>query len=99
MSRASKLYIASYVSLAVVAAIVYWPAREFMKHQEPYGLMWVSNLTVNYILMFMLAGGATPWLTKKLFPRAPKWLQYVTLAIVIMILLMFVKALGYQTRF
>ena len=95
----TKWYILAYSSAVALTAISYWPARNFLIMQEPVDMIRISNLTVNYILMFCLAGGTSPYIMHRFFPRAPKWTSIALTCIIVVVLLQFMKLLGYQVRF
>jgi len=57
-----------------------------------------SNITVSYVLALGLVGGLSPWMTKKVWPKAPKW-AFVFVAVVLGIMVVgALKLLGEPTR-
>ena len=58
--------IITYVLLAVACVLAYPFGRHILIEQEPTGYVTASSLTLNYVLLFVLAGAISPWLASKL---------------------------------
>jgi len=95
----SRLHIAVYSVLAILAGLSYWSIRSFVIAQEPSGeAIVVSNLTLNHVIFFLLAGAFSPWLAKKVFPKAPRWL-FIPVALVLgVMIIVLLKLVGWETR-
>ena len=63
----TKKYIATHILLAIACIPAYLFGRTIMIEQEPTGYVVASNLTLNYVIMFVLAGAISPWLSTKLY--------------------------------
>ena len=63
----TKKHIITYVLLAIACGAAYPFGRTILIEQEPTGYVIASNLTLNYVLLFVLAGGISPWLSTKLY--------------------------------
>ena len=55
-----------YTLLAIVCIPAYLFGRAMMIEQEPTGYVVTSNFTLNYLLLFVLAGAISPWLASKI---------------------------------
>ena len=91
-----------YVVLGILCALAYPVGRFIMIQQEPSGSLVTSNLTINYILLFVLAGAASPWLALRL-KLSKKFLGLpasilVTIVLVVILLLIF-ALVGMPMRF
>jgi len=62
----TKKHIITYAILGVLCGATYPMGRAIMMRQEPFGHLIISNLTLNYIFMFVLAGAISPWLAARL---------------------------------
>ena len=62
----TKRHVIIYTLLAIACIPAYLFGREIMIEQEPTGFVVTSNLTLNYILLFVLAGVISPWLSTKI---------------------------------
>lgn len=56
--------LATLVSYLSVKDFLAWPPQRFII---------ISNLTVSYVFALALVGGLSPWVTKRLWPKAPRW--------------------------
>ena len=86
--------------LVLVASMISYPfAVKYLAIQLPYARMIViSNFTLNLLLILLAVGALSPMITKKLFPKAPKWL-FVPVACVLAVVSVYVlKLLGMHTR-
>lgn len=104
--KTHKLPIAT-AGVGAVTAGLYWLGRNIMIQQQPYEpTIIVSNLTMNMVALFMLAGGFSPYITKRLVKRyKPKWeknvktLSFATTAILILLVMQILKIFGVDVRF
>jgi len=62
----TKRHIITYSLLATACTPAYLFGRGIMIEQEPTGFVTTSNLTLNYVLLFVLAGAISPWLSTRL---------------------------------
>jgi len=62
----TKRHVIIYMLLAALCAIAYPMGRSIIVRQEPFGHLIVSNLTLNYVLLFVLAGAISPWVASKM---------------------------------
>ena len=62
----TKKHIIVYILVAIACGIAYPYGREVLIQQEPSGYITISNLTLNYILLFVLTGAISPWAAGKL---------------------------------
>jgi len=62
----TKKHIIVYATLGVLCGVAYPTGRAIMIRQEPFGYLIVSNLTLNYIFLFMLVGAVSPWIASRL---------------------------------
>jgi len=62
----TKLHITVYTLLAIACGLAYPLGKVILIQQEPIGHIVVSNITINYILMFVMAGAISPWLSTRL---------------------------------
>ena len=91
----------AYIALAILCAVAYPAGRYIMTQQEPSGSLVTSNLTINYILLFVLVGTASPWLATRLkLPKKFLGLPASTLVtlILVVILLAIFALVGMPTR-
>ena len=91
-----------YIVLGLLCALVYPGGRFIMIQQGPSGSLVTSNLTINYILLFALAGAASPWLATRL--KLPKKFlglpASITVTIVLVVITLVIFGLvGMSTRF
>jgi len=54
------------ILLTIACIPAYLFGREIMIEQEPTGFVTTSNLTLNYVILFVLAGAISPWLASKI---------------------------------
>jgi len=91
-----------YIVLGLLCALAYPIGRFTMTQQASSGSLVISNLTINYILLFVLVGAASPFLAKNL--KLPKKFLglpasiLVTLILVVILLVIF-ALVGMTTRF
>lgn len=64
--KMTKKQTITYVLLALACGIAYPMGRAIMIRQEPFGFLIVSDFTLNYIFLFMLAGAISPWIASRL---------------------------------
>ena len=62
----TKKYTLLYILLTIACIPAYLFGRAMMIEQEPTGFVTTSNLTLNYVLLFVMAGAISPWLSSKL---------------------------------
>jgi len=62
----------AYIALAMATLGAYFSVKDFLAWPEQRDII-VSNLSVSYVLALGIVGSLSPWLTKKLWPKAPKW--------------------------
>jgi len=87
-----------YALLIGLTLGAYFSVKDFLAWPAQRDIV-VSNVTISYILGLGLIGGLSPWLTKKLWPKAPKWgFIFVALALGVIVVLT-LKMLGEPTRF
>jgi len=55
-----------YILLTTTCIPAYLFGRKIMIEQEPTGFVTTSNLTLNYVILFVLAGAISPWLASKI---------------------------------
>ena len=95
-------HIIVYVVLGLLCALAYPCGRFVMIQQGPSGSLAASNLTINYILLFVLVGTASPWLATRL--KLPKKFLglpasiLVTIVLVVILLVIF-ALVGVTMRF
>lgn len=86
-----------YIALTALVAVAYLSVRDFLAWPEQRNIV-TSNITVSYILGLALVGGISPWLTRRIWPKAPKW-AYVFVAVCLgVIVVLTLKMLGEPTR-
>jgi len=91
----------AYIALAILCAVAYPASRYIMIQQGPSGSLVTSNLTINYILLFVLIGASGPRLALKLkLPKKFLGLPASTLVtlILVVILLAIFALVGMPTR-
>ncbi len=55
-----------YIALALLTGLSYWFVRPYVILQtSPQQHIIISNLTLNYVLFYMLIGGLTYWVASK----------------------------------
>ena len=87
--------------LVLIASVISYPfAVKYLAIQLPYARnIVISNFTFNLLLVLLAVGALSPLITKKLFPKAPKWL-FIPVACVLAVVSVYVlKLLGMHTRF
>lgn len=62
----TRKHIVTYVVLAALCVVAYPFGREVLIVQEPGGYVHISTLTLNYVLLFVIAGAISPRLASKL---------------------------------
>ena len=62
----TKKHVLTYTVLLTLYVLAYPFGREILIQQEPSGYITISNFTLNYLLLFVLAGAISPWLASKL---------------------------------
>ncbi len=93
----NKIAVIVYVVLAVLLGLSYLPTRDYLVSTS-LDYITVSNLTVNYVLLYMIVGGVCPWLGKKLFPKASKWIGIPFTGVVVVTMLLVFSMFGYRLR-
>ena len=86
--------------LVLVASVISYPfAIKYLAIQLPYArLIVVSNFTLNLLLILLAVGALSPMITKRIWPKAPKWL-FIPVACVLAVVSVYVlKLLGMHTR-
>ena len=58
-----------YVLLVVFTTISYILTKDTIIDTK-IGLIHLSNITLNFVLLFVIVGGSAPWIARKLFPKA-----------------------------
>ena len=88
-----------WVLVIVLTLISYIPAIRHLAIQQPYlDKIIISNLTLNLLVLLLAVGAFSPLITRKLFPKAPKW-AFLPVAIVLAVITIFtLKLLGVHTR-
>lgn len=86
-----------YVFLAIASLGAYLSVRDFLARPEPT-MITISNLTVNLLIGLGLLGAGSPWLTRKLFPKAPKWTLIGTAIVLGVLAVLLLKLFGMPTR-
>jgi len=88
-----------FVVVIILTTISYSFAVKYLAIQLPYSnTIIISNFTLNLLLVLLAVGALSPMITKKLFPKAPKWL-FVPVACVLAVVSVYVlKLLGMHTR-
>jgi len=82
-----------YILLAVTCGIAYPFGRAIMARQGPEGFVSTSGFTLNYLLLFVLAGAVSPWianrmpLLKRCKPSVRSGIVMITLVCLLLILL------------
>ena len=97
----TKRHIITYILLAIACGASYPFGREILIQQEPSGYITISNLTINYILLFVLAGAISPWLSTKLsFLQRfrPSTRSGVVMITLVCLLLVILTLVGMQMR-
>jgi len=61
----TKRHILTYIILAMLCGTAYPFGREILIAQSPSGFIVISTFTLNYLLLFVLAGVVSPWLSTK----------------------------------
>ena len=87
--------------LVLVASVISYPfAVKYLAIQLPYArTIVISNFTLNLLLVLLAVGALSPLLTKRIWPKAPKWL-FIPVACVLAVVCVYVlKFLGMRTRF
>jgi len=93
------------VGIATIAA--YWPARWIMADMQSHKI-WVSNLSVNMIMVFGIWGASSPWISCRLWnlrrknkvseKNVPAWFRWTVLAVVVLGLVYYMTLWGMETR-
>ena len=58
--------IIAYILFAILCSVAYPFSRNMLIEQEPTGFVTTSNLTLNYVLLFVLVGAISPWLASRI---------------------------------
>ena len=91
---------ALYVLIALVLGGSYVRVTNYISMQEPSrDLLIISNLTLNYVLIFLLIGAFGTRVPKWLSPEAPYWTGYATALLLGIVLLVVLKFTGMDMRF
>ena len=56
----------TYILLALACGLAYPMGRSILIRQEPFGHLIVSNLTLNYVFLFIIVGVTSPWIASRL---------------------------------
>ena len=98
----SKKYVAIYVLLAAATVIAYITTRSYLI-STPLGYIVISNLTLNYVLLAIMVGGFSGWISWTRLFR--KWQPVLRLALTLLttvftsgLWLIIVSIGGYQLR-
>ncbi len=59
-------YIIAYALLAIASGAAYVFGRTIMIRQGPTGFVSTSAFTLNYLLLFVLVGAVSPWISVRL---------------------------------
>ena len=98
----TKKHVIIYTLLAIACGIAYPFGHEILIQQEPSGYVTISDCTLNYILLFVLAGAISPWLANKLSflqrfrPSTASGIVMLTLVSALLIIL---RLFGMDMRF
>lgn len=87
-----------YAVLLAATVGAYFSVKDFLAWPVQRDIV-VSNVTVSYVLGLALVGGISPWLTKKIWPKAPKWAFVFVAGCLGVIVVLTLKLLGEPTRF
>lgn len=92
----TKKHTIIYTLLAASCATAYPFIRSLLIQQEPSGLVAVSTLTLNYVLLFALAGGVGTYLGPRVFKKMKKsyagLIGMVVLVALLMVIMTFAGA-------
>ena len=88
-----------WIVILVLSAISYPFAVKYLAIQLPYArTIVISNFTLNLLLVLLAVGALSPMITKKLFPKAPKWLFIPVACVLAVGCVYLLKILGMNTR-
>ena len=97
MTRLSRWWIGIYGALGLACGLAYYTTRDYLI-ATPINDIVVSNLTVNYLLISVIVGGVTGWLSwMKLTLSMPLVLRAtltITLTLFVSLVLMLILAAG-----
>lgn len=62
----TKKHTITYVALVLACGLAYPMGRSILIRQEPFGHLIVSNLTLNYVFLFVIIGAISPWVAVRL---------------------------------
>jgi hypothetical protein len=89
-----------WVVIIVLSSAAYIPVTKLLIIERPYpDKIIISNLTLNLLLLVGLVGALSPKITKKLWPKAPRWAFILTALLLGVVIVFLLKALGMNTKF
>ena len=88
-----------WILVLVATGVSYLPTVKLLVIEQPYNdKIIISNLTLNLILVVGLVGALSPRITKKIWPKAPRWAFVITAVILGVVMVYVLKLLGMNTR-
>ena len=88
-----------WILVLIATGASYFPAVKLLVIEQPYSdKIIISNLTLNLLLLLGVVGALSPKITKKIWPKAPRWAFVITAAILGMAMVFILKLLGMNTR-
>jgi hypothetical protein len=90
-----------YACLTVITVLLYKPGVEILSEQEPSGYYIKSNITLNFIILFYIAGVMVDKYSKARWKeKKDNWKGWVLLIVVMYAMVLFFKYVGgYETIF
>jgi len=95
IARKDRYILLYYALVAVLIGICYFPAREIMIRQTAWIEVMKSNVTLNFVLFFLLFGVVCDKLTKGM-PKRKAWLIW---GIGLLVLIILFRSAGMDTIF
>jgi len=88
----------TYLCVLVISLLCYFDVKNFLAWPVQRDIV-TSNITISYVLGLALVGGLSPWITRRVWPRAPRG-TFVFVAVILAILVVLIlKLMGEPTRF
>lgn len=93
----TRIAVIVYVVLGALTVGAYFSVKDFMAWPVQRYIV-VSNITVSYVLALILVGILSPRITRRVWPKAPKWASIAVAAVLAIAIVVILGLLGAPTR-
>lgn len=93
----TRTAVIAYIILGALTIAAYFSVKDFMAWPVQRYII-VSNVTVSYVLGLIIVGALSPRITRRFWPKAPKWMFVVVAVGLGLLVVAVLDLLGAPTR-